>query len=99
MARSVREQRDTNNRVTRPFQGWYVGDGIKTEFTLPRDVRRMNDLVVHVQGLLQRPDDPTGVFDYSVRGVTPGYNGSPNTVRFVVPPPIAANIHLFIHSD
>lgn len=96
---SERSQDQTNARVSRRYSQWYTGDGAKTEFALPKDLVRPENLYVTVQGQTQRPKDATGAFDYDVRGFTPAYAGEKNMVKFTVAPAAGVNIGLHIHAD
>lgn len=99
MSRSVRPQSETNNRVSRQFSSWATGDGVLLEFALPKNVRRLEDLIVTVQGLVQRPADNTSTHDYEVRGVRPSYPGDTNVVRFTTAPGVGFNVGFHINGD
>lgn len=62
------------------------GDGVKQEFPLPVTVRRLDDLVVSIGGVRLRSSDRGIAYDYAVRGLTAGYAGDSNRVRFTVVP-------------
>lgn len=100
MPRSVRTQEQTNARVTRQYDVWATGDGATVEFAIGKTLRRTEDLIVHVQGLRQRPADNTGPFDYDVRGFRPSvYAGEQNMVKFTAAPAVGVNICFTIHGD
>ncbi len=75
-----------NAMAHRHYQAWAVGDGTTTEFPLPVTVLRAQDLMVFVGGALMRPANRGTAYDYAVRGLTPGYAGDSNRVKFVVAP-------------
>lgn len=95
MATSGRTQQQINNSVQRPYITWATGDGVKTEFVLAKNVRRLDDLMVTANGAVLRPDKDGTLYDYSVRGVTPGYAGEANTVKIRVAPAAGVNVGLF----
>jgi hypothetical protein len=93
--RSARSQEQTNARVARQYTSWATGDGVKTEFALPKTLVRPDDLAITVAGLIQRPSDASGAYDYDVRGFRPAYAGDKNMVKFTVAP--AAGVHIGFH--
>lgn len=97
--RSGRPQDELNNMAHRRYVAWATGDAVKTEFPLPKVVARLDDLVVTVAGLVKRPDLNGAVFDYKVRGLTPGYAGDRNFVKFAAAPAAAAAIGFFVNAD
>lgn len=96
--RSGRTQEQLNSLAHRAYVTWATGDGVTTEFALPKIVARLDDLMVTVAGLVKRPDLNGAAFDYKVRGLTPGYTGDRNFVKFAVAPVAAANIGFFINA-
>lgn len=75
---------------------WYTGDGAKTEFALPTQVLRADDVVVYVNGVIMRPRDRATANDYAVRGFFPSfYPGDKNRVKFTAAP-AAVNIALIV---
>lgn len=73
-------------RVTRQYRTWATGNGATTEFALGKTVKRVEDLLVFVDGKLQRPAENGTAHQYSVRGLTPGYDGDKNMVKFTAAP-------------
>lgn len=69
----------------RHYQQWLTGTAA-TEYQLAVTVLRIEDLWVFVNGLLKRPSASGTAFDYQVRGLTPGYPGDSNRVKFSVAP-------------
>ena len=65
---------------------WTEGDGSTTEFPLEVTVLRLDDVEVFLGGALQQPADRGTANDYAVRGLTPGYSGDSNRVRFASAP-------------
>lgn len=90
--RSGLPQEQLNNLAHRRYVTWASGDGATTQFALPKNVARLDDLLVFVAGLLKRPSAQGTSHDYDVRGVTAGYSGDPNRVRFAVAPANGAAI-------
>lgn len=87
------------HRPTRQYQAWYTGDGATTEYALPKDLLRPDDLIVTVQGLVQRPADATGAYDYDMRGFRPVFAGQKNRIKFTVAPPVGVHIHILINAS
>lgn len=71
---------------------WATGDGAEDEFALEVTVLRLENVRVYVSGVLMRPDDRGTAYDYAVRGLTPGYEGDSNRVRFTAAPANGADI-------
>lgn len=69
----------------RHYQQWLTGTAA-VEYALDRTVLRIDDLFVFVSGALKRPSAAGTAFDYQVRGLTPGYAGDSNRVKFSVAP-------------
>lgn len=99
MPKSGRTQEQLNNIVHRQYTIWATGDGAKVEFPIDKNVTRLDDLIVKVAGLTLRPADKGTAFDYAVRGVTPGYAGDNNTVKFAAAPALNANICFIVNAD
>lgn len=71
----------------------YTGDGATVEFALPTEVLRLSDIVgVYVAGARLSPATPGVAHDFAVRGLTAGYPGSRNKIKFAVAPALAAKI-------
>lgn len=70
----------------RHYTGAATGDGATVEFALPKTLDRVEDLHVFVAGLRKRVSDVNGAHDYAVRGLTPGYSGDKNYVKFTSAP-------------
>lgn len=85
-----------NGMAHRHHAQWATGDGMEDEFALNVTVSRLDDLQVFVGGALMRPDERGTTHDYAVRGLTPGYNGDTNRVRFTVPPSGGADIAFLV---
>lgn len=69
----------------RHYQQWETGTAA-TEYALGVTVLRLEDVWVFVDGALMRPSDRGTAHDYAVRGLTPGYEGDSNRVKFSVAP-------------
>lgn len=76
----------------RHYVQWATGDGAEDEFALEWSVARLGELSVFVNGALMRPDERGTTHDYAVRGLTPGYDGDANRVRFTVAPTAGQDI-------
>lgn len=87
-----RPQEQVNALAHRQYVTWHTGDGATTEFALGKDCQAIEDLLVFVARLLQRPSDRGTAHDYQVRGLTPGYAGDPTMVQFTVAPANGAAI-------
>lgn len=92
-----RPQSEINSISHRHYHDHAEGDGVTTEFPLLRTVLREPDVAVYVSGLLKLIDLRGVVNDYAIRGLTPGYPGDSNMVKFTVPPAPNAPI-IFISS-
>lgn len=77
---------ELNGMAHRHYQAWAVGDGTTTEFALPVTVLREQDVMVFVGGALMRPASRGTAYDYAVRGLTAGYAGDTNRVKFTAAP-------------
>lgn len=99
MPKSGRTQEQINDRAHQQYQAWAVGDGATVEFALPKNVTRLDDLIVAVAGANKRPSDKGTAYDYKVRGITPGYDGDKNMVKFTVAPIAASSIHFIVNAD
>lgn len=76
----------------------FTGDGVTTDFLLPRTILRLGDEQVFVSGLVMRATlIASKPYDYLVRGLSDptGYPGDSNTVRLTVAPPAAIEVWLF----
>ena len=71
---------------------WATGDGVTTDFALTVTILRLENVRVYVGGVLMRPTDRGTAYDYAVRGLTPGYDGDSNRVRFTVAPALNADV-------
>lgn len=96
--RSGVPQEQLNNRVSRQYTFYATGDGVKTEFPLGKNIIRLDDLTVTVSGLDMRVSDKGIANDYKVRGLTPGYAGDANFVKFTAAPAGAAKIRFVINA-
>lgn len=85
-------QEQLNGMITRPYHQWFVGTGAQTEFFLEKTVLRIENIAVYVAGLRQRPNLNGAVYDFRVRGVTPGYDGDGNAITFTVAPVLNAAV-------
>lgn len=70
----------------RHFMDRATGDGVQTEFPLSHALERLDDLLVFVGGAAQLSDLNGTVNQYAVRGITPGYPGDSNFVKFHAAP-------------
>jgi len=57
-----------------------------TEYPLAHTVLRIEDVLVYVSGALKVPADRGTAHDYSVRGLTAGYAGDSNMIKFAAAP-------------
>lgn len=80
----------------RHYQTPAVGDGATVEFALSHSLLRGDDLNVYVAGLLMHPAVPGAANDYAIRGLTPGYVGDSNRVKFTAAPALAAKIMFIV---
>lgn len=80
----------------RHYVQWATGDASETEFALEWSVGRIDEISVFVSGALMRPSDRGTAYDYAVRGITAGYDGDANRVRFTVAPGNNENIAFFL---
>lgn len=92
MSRQGKTPEQLNGMAHRHYQEWHVGNAVQTEFFLQHTVLRHDDIAVTINGVRQRPSDKGTANDYSIRGVTPGYNGDSNAVRFAAAPTLNADI-------
>ena len=69
----------------RHYAVWLTGTAA-TEYDLGKTVLRLDDVIVFVSGALKRPADRGTANDYAIRGITPGYPGDSNRVKFVAAP-------------
>lgn len=99
MPKSGRTQEQLNALAHRRYTIWTAGDGVKTEFAIGKSVTRLDDLVVVVAKQVLRPSDRGTPFDYSLRGVTSGYPGDTNTVKFTAAPALGADIGFLVNAD
>lgn len=97
--RSGRTQEQLNALAHRRYVAWATGDGVKTEFPLPKSVLRLDELLVCVGGALKRPADAGVAHDYAVRGLTAGYAGDKNFVKFAAAPAAAADIAFILNAN
>lgn len=74
-----------NSMAHRHYQVWVTGTAA-TEYDLTKTVLRPDDLLVFVSGALKRPAAHGTTNDYAIRGLTPGYPGDSNRVKFAVAP-------------
>lgn len=69
-----------------------LGDGATTEFALPVTVLRAGDVQVFVNGVLQHAAEAGAAHDYAIRGITAGYLGDSNRIKFTSAPANGAKI-------
>ncbi len=88
-----RSTEDIIGMAHRHHQSWNsTGDGETTEFALPVTVLRLDDLMVYLGDVLMRPSTRGTAYDYAVRGLTAGWAGDTNRVRFTLAPPPGTRI-------
>jgi hypothetical protein len=85
------------NRLHQRYQEHFVGTGARVEFFLKRSVVRPENLAVYVDGVRQRVSERGAAHDYSIRGITAGYSGDRNAIRFVVAPLL--NVDVIVEND
>ncbi len=83
-----------NGMAHKHYRQYHTGDGATTEFDIGGTVGRVEDLMVFVAGLLQRGNDGATAYDFSVRGLSAGYDGDSNRIRFAAAPAGAARIDI-----
>lgn len=83
-----------NGMIHKHYRQLLTGDGATVEFDIGGTVRRVEDLMVFVAGLLQRAQDGATAYDYAVRGLSAGYNGDSNRIKFAAAPAGAARIDI-----
>lgn len=71
-----------------------TGDGATVEFALPVTVLRGSDVMVFKNGVLMHEAEPGIANDYAVRGITAGYRGDTNRIKFTAAPGVGAKIKL-----
>lgn len=79
----------------RHYQDSAVGDGTTTEFPLSHTILRADDLLVFVGGLHKILSARGTANDYAIRGLTAGYAGDSNRVKFTVAPAPGTHIVFF----
>lgn len=92
-------QERINSAAHRHYVAWALGNGVKKEFPLPKNVTRLEQLMVVSEGKVLRPQDGAVLYDYAVRGITPGYAGDTNFVKIHTAPPLNANVGFFLNTD
>lgn len=85
-------------RFHRHYGQWFTGDGAATEFRLDKTIGKDADVLVFVAGALKRPDENGTAHDYRIRGVTGGYAGDRNTIKFAAAPAAGAAIYVAVIS-
>jgi hypothetical protein len=81
-----------NARLHQHYTERFVGDGAKTEFLLTHTYGRPDDVCVFVNGNRMRPQDRATAHDFKVRGITAGYDGDRNAIKFTVAPVLNADV-------
>jgi hypothetical protein len=81
-----------DNRGHQHYTETFTGDGVKTTFALAHNYSSTHDVQVHVSGGRKRADEPAGAKDYSLRGVTHGFDGDKNMIKFAAAPGAGADI-------
>ena len=81
-----------NNRAHQHYTETFTGDAIKTVFFLAHTYNSTHDVQVHVNGARKRADEPGAAHDYSLRGVTSGFDGDKNAIQFHAAPIAASDI-------
>lgn len=76
------------------YRKLHSGDGVTVEFEIGGTVDRVEDIMVFVAGLLQRAQDGPTAYDYAVRGLSSGYDGDKNMIKFAAAPAGAARIDI-----
>lgn len=75
-----------NEASHRHYTEWFIADGVKTEFFLSHRVVRLEDIAVYVNGNRYKPDINGTAHDFKIRGITPGYPGDQNAIKFASAP-------------
>ena len=86
MSAMGRPQSTLNGMAHRHYQAAFVADGTSTEYALPPSILRGDDLIVFSGGLHKVVSASGIANDYAIRGITAGYLGDKNRVKFTVPP-------------
>jgi len=92
MAGKNRDRGTLDAMAHRHYQSPATGDGTTVEFALPHSILRQDDVVVYVAGALMTPALQGTPNDYAVRGITPGYAGDKNRIKFTSAPSNGAKI-------
>lgn len=71
---------------------WVVAIAAQTEFALPITVLRIEDVQVFVDGVLKQVATSAAANDYAVRGLTAGYVGDSNFIKFAAAPGVGAKV-------
>jgi hypothetical protein len=94
MSAKSRSRTTLDSMAHRHYQSPLVGDGVTVEFALPHSILRGDDLNVYVAGALMTPATPGVANDYKIRGITAGYAGDKNRIKFAVAPGMGVKIML-----
>lgn len=87
-----RSPENLNTMAHRHHSSTMLANGLTREFPLPVTVLRLEDVAVSVGGVLVLVANRNAPNDYAVRGLTAGYSGDSNRVRFTVIPPNGARV-------
>lgn len=83
-----------NGMAHKHYRQLHSGDGATTEFDIGGTVGRVEDIMVFVAGALQRAKDGATAYDYSVRGLSAGYDGDTNRIKFAAAPGVGARVDI-----
>lgn len=95
MSGKDRPRGQLDGMIHKHYQAWTTGNGVLTEYPLAKTVLRGDDLLVFVGGILKRPSESGVAFDYAIRGITAGYAGDSNRVKFTVAPGVGVTIAFY----
>lgn len=95
MSGKSRSRSTLDGMAHRHYQDWATGDGVAVEFPLTHTVLRGDDVQVYLNGAIKRPAAGGVAHDYAIRGITAGYPGDSNRIKFAAAPGGGATI-LFV---
>lgn len=90
--KSDQTQDRVDNRGHQHYTETFTGDGATTTFFLAHNYGTTHDVQVHVSGSRKRAAEPGAAHDYSLRGVTSGFDGDKNAIKFAAAPANDADI-------
>lgn len=92
MSRIEGSESQVATRLHQHYTFAFVGNGATVEYFLTKTISRLENVTVKVAGAQKKVSDRGTANDYSVRGLTPGYLGDRNAIKFAVAPAGGADI-------